>query len=282
MATRSTPLPITFAERLHAVAGWCVHGGNQDILNGLSAVHIWGYLGLHDIRQRYRRSVLGPFWFTLTTIILVTVIGILYSRLLNQNLSNYLTYLAVGLVIWQYIAAVVNEGCTAFTSVDYLIKQVKLPLTVHVARLVWRNFLIMLHSFPVVVLLLIVCGQIPDWGILFAAAGLAALLANSVWVGIVVGILGTRFRDIPPTVGNLIQVAFFFTPVLWSPENIGDRAWIAMYNPLYHLIEVVRGPVLNRPVAAQSWLWVGGMLIVGFAAANWLMNRYRARVPYWL
>jgi ABC-2 type transport system permease protein len=122
-------------------------------------------------------------------------------------------------------------------------------------------------------------------------------------MGVVLGIVCTRFRDIPPIVTNLIQVAFFFTPVMWSPEIIGDRSWIAEYNPLYHIIEIVRAPLLGRPVeynplyhiieivrapllgrpvAAQSWLWVGAMLVTGFAVAQFLMSRYRSRVPYWL
>jgi ABC-2 type transport system permease protein len=255
---------------------------NRDILEGLGAVHVWGPLGLNDIRQRYRRSVLGPFWFTLSTLIMVGTLAGLYATLLNQDISSYATFLAVGLVLWQYIASVATEGCTAFTSIDYLIKQVRLPLTVHVARVVWRNFLILLHNLPVVIILLIVFGKTPNWRIILVPLGLGALILNGVWMGIVLGILCTRFRDIPPIVINFIQVAFFFTPVMWSPEFIGNRAWVAMYNPLYHIIEVVRAPLLGRPVEIQSWLWVCGMLVVGFAAAQYLMNRYRFRVPYWL
>ena len=279
---RETPFRRSHGESLSVTEEWRFHGSNQDIVDGLKAVHVWGVLGLHDIRQRYRRSVLGPFWFTLSTLVMVSVLGALYATLLQQEISNYVSFLAVGLVIWQYIAAVTNEGCSAFTTVDYLIKQVRLPLTVHVVREVWRNFLILLHSLPVVVILLIAFGRIPGWGCLSAILGLVALFLNGVWIGVVFGIVCTRFRDIPPIVTNLIQVAFFFTPVMWSPEIIGDRSWIAEYNPLYHIIEIVRAPLLGRPVAAQSWLWVGAMLVIGFAAAQFLMNRYRSRVPYWL
>jgi ABC-type polysaccharide/polyol phosphate export permease len=282
MAINAQSAPRAIFERLNIFFDRLDDRAAGDIAKGLLAAHIWGYLGLHDIRQRYRRSLLGPFWFTLTTLVLVSVIGVLYSALLKQDIKEYVPYLAVGLVIWQYIGTVVNEGATVFTTVDYLIKQVKLPLTTHVAREVWRNFVIMLHSLPVVVLLLLVVGRAPGWSILEAVPGLAALFATGVWIGIVVGILGTRFRDIPPTVNSLIQIAFFFTPVMWSPEHIGDRAWIAEFNPLYHLIEVVRAPVLGRAVSLESWLWVLGTLIVGFASAQWLMKRYRARVPYWL
>ena len=56
----------------------------KDILTGMCSLRIWGTLGWHDIKQRYRRSVLGPFWFTLSTAIMVGVLGALYSSILNQ------------------------------------------------------------------------------------------------------------------------------------------------------------------------------------------------------
>ncbi|MBT5796899.1 MAG: ABC transporter permease, partial [Porticoccaceae bacterium] len=206
----------------------------------MRAVRIWGTLGWHDIKQRYRRSVLGPFWFTLSTAILVIVLGSLYSILLKQEFTEYLPYLAVGLVLWQYIAASVIEGSTTFVGSAYLIKQIRLPLTVHVCRMVWRNFVILLHSLPVVVIMLIVFGRWPNAEFLLVPLGLLLLLLHGVWVGVVLGVLGARFRDIPPIVTSLVQVAFFFTPIMWAPEILKDRAWVAEYNPLYHMIEIVR------------------------------------------
>ena len=61
------------------------HNESDDLIVGMKAVRVWGTLGWHDIRQRYRRSVLGPFWFTLSTIIMVVVLGALYSTLLDRK-----------------------------------------------------------------------------------------------------------------------------------------------------------------------------------------------------
>jgi ABC-2 type transport system permease protein len=258
------------------------HLPSNDLYVGMRAYQVWGTLGWHDIKQRYRRSVLGPFWFTLSTLIMVVVLGLLYSQLLNLEISTYLPYLAVGLVVWQYLASAVNEGCAAFIGSAYLIKQIRLPLTVHVCRIGWRNFVILLHSLPVVTLTLLVFGQWPTPEILLLPFALLILLLQSVWIGVALGILCARFRDISPIVTNLVQVAFFFTPVMWSPEILKDRAWVADYNPLYHLIEIARGPIVGKPVPLESWIWSLGLLVIGFAFAQFLMNRYRNRVPYWL
>jgi len=254
----------------------------SDILNGILSFRVWGTLGWHDIKQRYRRSVLGPLWFTLSTAIMACVLGALYSTILNQPVSQYLPFLAAGLVVWQFISASVLEGCTVFIVSGALIKQINLPLTIHVCRVVWRNFIILLHSIPIVVLSLLIFGVLPNHGFFLLPIGLFLLLINAVWVSVALGILCSRYRDVLPIVSNLLQIAFFLTPVMWSPEILKDRSWIAEFNPLYHLIQIVRAPILSEIIPLESWFWAIGMVVFGFIFSQYLMNRFRNRVAYWL
>jgi lipopolysaccharide transport system permease protein len=254
----------------------------NDIQKGLSAYTIWSVLGWHDIRQRYRRSILGPFWFTLSTALMVIVLGVLYSTLLKQEIKHYLPFLAVGLVVWQFINTVINEGATVLIGSQSLIKQINLPLTVHVCRGVWRNFLILLHSLPIVILMLLLFGFWPHWSIVLLPVGLLLLFLNGIWMGIILGILSARFRDIPPIAINLTQVAFFLTPVMWSPQILDSRAWVAQWNPLYHSIEVIRAPLIGSPILMDSWIWTVTFCIANGLLAQWLMKRYRNRVAYWI
>lgn len=258
------------------------HNQSNDLVRGMQSVRVWGTLGWHDIRQRYRRSILGPFWFTLSTAIMVAVLGGLYSTLLQQDAKQYVPFLAIGLVVWQFLSTCATEGCNVFIGAGYLIKQIRLPLTVHVCRQVWRNFIVFLHSLPVVIIALIVFGQWPNANIISLPFGLILLLLNAIWVTIVLGILCARFRDIFPIVSNFIQIAFFFTPVMWSVDILKQRAWVAEYNPLYHLIEIVRSPILGQQTQLISWLWATGLAVFGFALAQWMLVRFRNRVAYWL
>lgn len=267
---------------MSASDSWHSHNGRTDILVGLRATHVWLALGWHDIRQRYRRSVLGPFWFTLSTLIMVGVLGVLYSTLLGQEIHDYLPYLGVGLVVWQYLSTCVNEGANTFIGAGYLIKQIRMPVTVHVARIVWRNFVILMHSLPVVFVFLFAFGHRPGLELVLVIPGLLILWLQGIWIGIVLGVLCARYRDVLPIVGNLLQVAFFFTPVMWLPDLLKDRAWIAELNPLYHMIEVVRAPMIGRHLELASWLWAIGLVVVGLAVAQYLMQRTRDRIPYWL
>src|SRR5215813_4912720 len=104
----------------------------HDITDGLSRIHIWPMLGWQEIRQRYRRSLLGPFWLTMSTGAMIAGMGPLYGRLLNQPISEYFSYLAIGFVIWILMSTVILESCTVFIAAESFIKQIRLPFTVHV------------------------------------------------------------------------------------------------------------------------------------------------------
>lgn len=254
----------------------------SDLIIGLSSPRIWGTLAWHDIRQRYRRSVLGPLWFTLSTSIMVCVLGTLYSKILHQEISHYLPFLAAGLVVWQFISISAMEGCNVFITYSTIIKQLDISLTVHVCRVVWRNFVILLHSLPIVILAKLFFGEWPNQEILLLPISLMLLLLNAVWPVVLLGILCARYRDVFPIVSNFLQVAFFLTPVMWTPDVLGGRSWVASYNPLYHLIEIVRAPLLGGAIQADSWFWSSGMALIGLGISQFFMARYRDRVAYWV
>lgn len=276
------PITVKTLDTPAARDDWYSHDGRTDIYVGMRSVHVWVTLGWHDIRQRYRRSVLGPFWFTLSTFIMIGVLGLLYSKLLNQDIRNYLPYLGVGLVLWQYLSTSLLESASGLISSSYLIKQIRMPVTIHICRIVWRNFCILMHSLPAVMLFSIALGNYPSAHFFLIIPGLFLLMLTGVWMGLILAILCLRYRDILPIVTNLLQVAFFFTPIMWSPDLLQDRAWIAHLNPLYHLIEIVRAPMIGLPIQAESWWWAIGMVVVGFSLAQMLMKATRNKVAYWL
>ncbi|MDH4188831.1 MAG: ABC transporter permease [Betaproteobacteria bacterium] len=265
---------MTFAHRL-AAAG-------RDIRDGIAQVHVWGLLGWQDMRQRYRRSVIGPFWLTLSTAIMLATMGLLYGRLFGQDLRHYLPYLAVGLIVWGTLLAIVNESCQVFIGASAVIKQIRLPLTTHVCRVIWRNALLLAHNAVILVPLALWAEHGPTLALFSVPLGFAVLLLNGLWIGLFLGVLCARFRDVPPIVANLMQIAFFITPIIFRPEVLGNRAWIAAWNPLYHLIEVVRAPIVEGRLPLGSWAGLAAFTLGGALVTLLLFARTRARVPYWL
>jgi len=254
----------------------------RDLVDGALAYRIWGRLGWQDIRQRYRRSVLGPFWITVSAAAMIGGIGLMYSGLLHQATEEYLPFLAAGMLVWMLIASLVNEACTAFTGADQFIKQVKLPLTVHVWRMVWRNLIIFGHNLVILVPVFIHYGHPIDAGAALAILGLLLVAANAYLLGISLGIICARFRDVPPIIGSLVQLTFFVTPVMFPTRALGQHEWIAKLNPFFHFLQIVRAPLLGQEVAPQSW----GIALAATAVSAFLTTvlflRYRGRIAYWV
>lgn len=255
----------------------------SDIGRAVSNVHLWSMLGWLEIKQRYRRSVIGPFWLTLSTGALLGGMGPLYGRLFGANIAEYFAFLSIGYVVWLLLSGLINDSCQAFIASEGLIKQTSLPLTVHVLRVVWKNVLIFGHNAVIIVIVLLVYGIPVAWGAVLSVLGLAAIIVNALWFGVLLALLSARFRDIPPIIGNVLQVLFFLTPVLWKPKMLGDHYTALLgLNPLYHFIEVVRAPLLGQGMPEGAWQVVGLTTVVGFAIMLAFFARFRARIAYWV
>lgn len=262
----------------------------NDISEGLQQRRLWGHLGWQDIKQRYRRSVIGPLWITISMAVTVTALGLLYSQLFNQSLSEHVPYLAVGFIVWGFMGDCINVGSEVFISNEGLIKQLPAPISVHILRLLWRQVLFFLHNLAVYFLVLLIFPKPLSWIDLIAIPAFAMIALNGAWVITVVGVISTRFRDIPPVTQSLVQLMFFMTPIVWnydvfrsSPNPaIAERAKLAEINPFMHFLEIIRQPMLGSPIAWHHWLVVVIITVVGWSLALLVLRNYRARVSYWV
>lgn len=258
----------------------------NDIADGACNYRLWAFLGWQDIRQRYRRSVLGPFWLTLSTGVMVAMMTVLYGRMFKLPLDIYAPYLAVSTIVWTLIAALLNEGCTSFMAADSLIKQVRLPLSLHVCRVVWRNIIVFFHN--VVILLpvwLIFAKPISLSQVLLIFFALLIIASNGFFTGILLGAVCARFRDVGPIVTNFVQIVFFVTPIMWLPsilEGRGVEWWLVTINPFYHLIEIVRAPFLGKPLPITSWEVAIMVTLLNQVLGAAMLGKFKSRIAYWL
>jgi len=254
----------------------------DDIRDGVLSGNIWLTLGWLEVKQRYRRSVLGPFWLTISTGMIISAMGPLYGKLFGQPVGSYFAYLAVSYVIWQLMSQVITDACNAFISAESFIKQVRLPLTVHILRVVWRNLIIFFHNFIIVLFVLAYFRPPLGWHLLLFPVALLLFVVNAVWVSLILALICARFRDIPLIISNLVLVAFFLTPIMWKPEMLGRYIWAVNLNPFYHFLEIIREPLVGSALNPVSWAAVAGITVAGFAAMLALFSRFRSRVAYWV
>jgi ABC-2 type transport system permease protein len=259
-----------------------------DLAAGWRQRPLWGYLGWQDIKQRYRRSVLGPLWISISMGVIALGLGILYSALFETPIATFLPHVAVGLLIWNFVSGCILEGSEVFISNEGLIKFLPAPLTLHIYRLVWRQTLFFLHNMVVWAVLMVVFPRPLGWEVLLAVPAFVLLAINGAWIAILSGILATRFRDIPPIIASVTQLVFYLTPIVWSIDILKDneaareRAALVELNPVFHFLEILREPLLGQEIVGRYWVVAGLITIVGWAAALVCLRNYRSRVAYWV
>lgn len=255
----------------------------DDLAGSLRAWRLWSLLGWVEIRQRYARSKLGPFWLTISMGVLIAALGIVYSALFGQKLTDYLPMVAIGLVAWTLFSATVNEGCMAYINSANFIRQVNTPRLIYILQAGWRNLVVFAHNFVIVVIVLGIFG-IARWATLpLFVPGLLLFVLNALWMAMIAGLISARFRDLPQIVSALLQVAFYVTPILFHGAMLsGAHQWIVRFNPLAYLIDVVRQPLVGKAPGALTWGVTVAMALLGWGAALWLTGRYHKRIPYWI
>ena len=253
-----------------------------DLHQGLLMYHLWGRLGWNDILQRYRRSVLGPLWLTISMAILIGALGLLYSQLFKTDLQEYIPFLAVGFVLWQLISGILLDGCNVFVQSESIMKQIKLPLSLHVYRLLWRNTLTLLHNSVVIFIVIVYFNIEVGWYALFSVAGIVFVILNGGWFSFLIGILCARYRDLNPTITSLVTLSFFLTPIIWNPSLVPDRAFILLYNPFFHFVESIRAPLLGNSVATETWLILICITVLGWSIVIPVIARMSRKLIYWL
>lgn len=254
----------------------------DDLVGGIRHWELWLTLGWHDIRQRYRRSVVGPFWLTISMAVMVAGLAYLYAGFFGQSIDQYLPFVATGMIVFNLITSIVTEGSLVFISSSRTILQTKVPLSIYIYQMLWRNLLILAHNMSIYLILLLFFDFNLSWITLLAVPGLLLVTAVGFGVGIILGTLSARFRDVPPIVASIMQVAFFLTPIFWTPTALKGRDAFLDWNPFYYLLEIVRMPLLGQTPTAKMWIIVVGMILVSGAIALFFFARYRARIAYWV
>jgi ABC-2 type transport system permease protein len=272
------------------VAGRTYRSAVQDLRLGFAQRELWAHLGWQDIRQRYRRSVLGPIWITISMAVTAVALGILYAGLFDNDIRVQLPYLLVGFIVWAFISGCILEGADVFISNEGLIKHLPAPLSVHVYRLVWRQTLLFGHNLIVYVVMLFIFPQPLSWPDLAAIPAFALLVLNGTWVAFLFGAVTARFRDLAPITQSLVQLLFFLTPIVWiyttllnSPNpTTASRARLAEFNPLLSFLEIIRAPMLGQDQHLRFWVIVLVFTVGGWALTLFVLRRYRSRVSYWV
>ena len=259
-----------------------VNSAVEDLWIGIYSWRLSQFLAWQDIKQRYRRSTLGPIWLTLSFGVQMITMGVLGSFLFGAPLSKSLPYVCSGMLIWVLITQVINDGGTLFMSASHYITQIKCPLTVFLIQAIFRNLMIVGHNATIYLIVAVVLAVIPGPSILLWPLGIGLVLICLGWMALVVAVVSARYRDVPLITQNILNIAFWFTPLMYFPEQLGHRRYLADYNPFTHMIALVREPLLGRFPSLNDWLIVIAIAVIGWIGTFLFFARFRSRIVYWL
>lgn len=240
------------------------------------------FMAWSDVRARYKRSVLGPFWITLSTAIGVVGLGFIWSELFHMDRKSYVPMLSVGLILWQFISGSITEATSVFTRQANLIRNLDLPISFHPAQLLLRQIINLAHNIPLFFLVLLVLG-VPFSPVMFLAVPcLLLVFANLFWMVLLVGLFGARFRDLEYLINMMMPLVMFFTPVMYRASALPFSGKIIMLNPFAHMIELMRYPLLGELPPHGIVIANFALLLFGGCFTLYMFQKKRDRVAMWV
>ena len=251
----------------------------------LKNLQLAGMLGWSDVRQAYRRSAIGPFWMTLSMTIQILAMSVVFSLIFKINLQEYLPWLTCSMMLWTFVSASVNDLALSLTTADSILKQIKIPLYVFTARALWKNTLIFLHNAIILPIVMIFFSAKLNWSILLFFPGFLVTAMTLAALGSSLAIACARFRDLPPIINSILVVAYYVTPILWQPGTLGNSTlahWLLGLNPLYHLFQITRQPLIGEMPTFENWAGTSVLLVISLAIAVRAYFKYQKKVPFWV
>ncbi|MCO5130289.1 MAG: ABC transporter permease [Xanthobacteraceae bacterium] len=254
-----------------------------DIVLGLRKIRIAHVLAVDEVRHRYRRSILGPFWLTISLLIWLLTVSFVFSRVFNMSLVSYLPHVAIGMLAWNFISQTLGESCFCLANNQEYLKSAPLPYSLFAYKTVLYNLYISLHNLIVIgAIVAAVRGEV-GVTLLSVVPATFLLVVNLTWMVLVLAMACCRFRDLPQIVANALQIAFYITPIVWFPSLLaGHETWFLKLNIFYYMVEFVRSPLLGHSLSAGSWFAGIAFAVAGWSLAVFLLTRWRSRLSYWI
>ena len=254
----------------------------HDLREGLRLVPVALHFAWGDTRARYRRSVLGPFWLVGGTAVAVAGLGYLWSAILGVDTADYQPSLAIGLVIWQMLSGGIMDGRGILVRDASVIRNIRMPVTFFCLQSLLRHLINFAHN--AVVIAVVLAMSRPGWSPVQALVvpGLLLISVNLLWIMVLLGMFGARYRDLDPLIAAVMPILFFLSPVIFRTDQAPVHPLVIWLNPLSHFITAMRSPLLGEWPPLFVYAVLTGLAVAGWLVTLAVLERRAARVAFWL
>lgn len=248
--------------------------------------YFWMALVRSDMRKRYRRSVIGVGWSLLHPIAMTVVLCTAFCQLFNTDFRTYGPMLLAGLVTWNFICAVLNQGCQSFLQGESYIRQYPAPLAIYPLRTMLGAAIHFLMGLAVVLVFVWAVNGFGNLPALLSLPLAVLLLFIFGWsLAVLAGAINVMFQDTQHLTEVLLQILFYLTPIIYSADFLRERrmAWFLQLNPLASYLDIVRVPILEGHLPAmQAYAIAAGTALLTLGMATWVLSRIERRIIFYL
>ena len=245
----------------------------------------WYLIAMQTIWSAYARSKIGQFWITLLFLIFVTSLGIIYTKLWQTEINEFLPFFALSHMIWLFMSTIILESSTVYVANAGYLKAQYQPKTIFILSVIFKNFVVMAHNSLVVILAFLYFLKPIYWTAVFALPGLLILVLNLYWMALMNALICARFRDIPAVVTSAVQIIFFVSPILWPPSTIKNpeiRFILVDLNPVANLMSLIRDPLLGLIPSMHTYIYTLSLMLIGLGLTGFVFTKSHNRLVYWI
>ena len=236
-----------------------------------------------ELKARYRGSVLGFLWSLANPLLLLGVYTFVFGLVFQPRVegqSPYPIFLVAGLFPWVWVSSSLNEATASLTANAALIRRSVFPVELLPLVAVLSNLVNFLLSVPILVGALLVARvlgyPVGGPGIVLLPLVVALHLPFLCGTALALAALAVHFKDVRDLVSNLLTLAFFLTPILYSIDAVPKRSLRALveWNPATPFVLAYQDVLFyGRPPGAMVWLGMAVAAVVAWSIGSWVFGR---------
>lgn len=225
-----------------------------------------------SLQAQTARSSLGVAWHVLVPALQIGVYGVIFGVLLSSiRPVNFVPYLMIGIVLFQFITGSLSEGARSITSNGALVRSLEFPRILLPASVVISN---VMRVVPLLVLMMIGVasfGQFPRWTWLWLIPDFVMMVLFAAGATMVAARLTVHTEDVNQLLPFVVRILFYVSGVFWNIDKMIHIHWLNIVlhnNPIHLYMAIARaGMIDGYSVTASDWLiaavWAVGMLAFG-------------------